>query len=78
MNLISCKKAIGIRQSEKAILNGSAKYVYIAEDADYFIKNSILGIVNKNNVPFEYVASKKLLGSACGIEVSAAVVALLI
>lgn len=65
-------KVVGTKQSLKAIKNGEAKVVFIAEDVDLPIKKKIMNAVNDNNVPVEIVESKLKLGRACGIDVSAA------
>ncbi len=70
-------KVIGLKQTVKAITDGSAKKVYLAEDADAPIKEEITDLCERRGVPLELVQSKGSLGKACGIECSASVTALL-
>lgn len=76
-NLKSGKKTVGIKQSLKAVENGTAKIVYIAEDADEKVKNSIKNAIGNRPLEVFHVDTMKQLGKACGIEVGAAVACLL-
>ncbi|GAE93760.1 Firmicutes ribosomal L7Ae family protein [Gracilibacillus boraciitolerans JCM 21714] len=60
----------------KAIKNGQAKEVIIANDADLHITSKISLAASEHNIPYSYVDSRKKLGKACGIDVSAATVAI--
>ena len=71
------KKAIGIKQTIKAVENNTAKLVFIAVDADEKIVNSLKELCLTNAVEIEHVESMKQLGKACGIEVGASAVCLL-
>jgi large subunit ribosomal protein L7A len=71
------KKTVGLKQSIKAIENGSAQIVYIAQDADEKIITNIKDLCAKGNVNVVYVENMKTLGKACGIDVDAAVVGIL-
>ena len=71
------EKAIGIKQSLKAVENGTAKLVYIAKDADEKVVNVIKDLCRKNAIEIVYTENMKLLGKACGIEVGAAAVCIL-
>ena len=71
------KKAIGIKQTLKAVENNTAELVFIALDADEKIVNSLKELCLTNTVETEYVESMKQLGKACGIEVGASAVCLL-
>lgn len=71
------KKAIGIKQTLKAVENNTAKLVFIAMDADEKIVNSLKGLCLANKVEMEQVETMKQLGKACGIEVGASAVCLL-
>ena len=70
-------KSVGLKQTMKAIEQGKAQEVIIAKDADRKLAAKIVHYCNVNNVVFTYVDSMKKLGKACGIDVGAAVVALL-
>ncbi len=70
-------KAIGIKQTLKAVENDTAKVVFIAMDADEKITGSLKELCLSNNVTLEYVDTMKQLGKAVGIEVGASAVCLL-
>lgn len=71
------KKTVGVKQTLKAVEEGSAKIVYIAKDADGKVTNDIAGLCQSSSIRIEYVDTMKLLGKACGIQVGAAVAAVL-
>ena len=70
-------KAVGVKQSKKAVQSGQAVHVFIAEDADPFVTDPIAALCEKCSVPVSYVPEMAALGNACGIKVGAAVAALL-
>ena len=70
-------KAIGIKQTLKAVESNTAKVVFIARDADEKIVSNLKVLCLYNAVEVEYAESMKLLGKACGIEVGASAVCLL-
>lgn len=67
---------IGTKQTVKAIRNGIAKEVYIATDAERNLTAKVISIAEDMNIPIIYVDSMKMLGKACGIDVSASTVAI--
>jgi large subunit ribosomal protein L7A len=67
--------SIGTKQATKAVEVGKAVEVFIANDADPRITAKLVSLCRKMEVPLTYVDSMKLLGKACGIEVGAAVAA---
>ncbi len=70
-------KAIGIKQTLKAVENDTAKVVFIAMDADEKITGSLKELCLSNDIALEYVDTMKQLGKAVGIEVGASAVCLL-
>lgn len=66
-------KAVGIKQTIKAIEKGSVKIVYIAKDADERVVGKIVELCRKGNIQLKYVDTMKSLGKACNIDVGAAV-----
>lgn len=72
--LKSKDKVIGIKQSLKAVENGSVKTVYIAKDADEKVVSPLKELCRKNALEIVYIENMKLLGKACGIDVGAAAV----
>jgi len=67
---------IGTKQTVKAINNGEVSEVFIAKDADQHIIDKVMNSINKFNIPYTFVDSKKKLGKACKIEVGASTVAI--
>lgn len=73
----SNKRIVGLKQTVKAVRNGTAKYVYVAEDADDFIKQSVLDACGGTDLQIIYVSSMKELGDACGIDIGASTAAII-
>jgi large subunit ribosomal protein L7A len=69
------KLQIGTKQATKAVESGVAAEVFIAKDADPRITNKMVNLCRKLGVQVTYVDSMKQLGKACGIEVGAAIAA---
>ncbi|MGE5676523.1 MAG: ribosomal L7Ae/L30e/S12e/Gadd45 family protein [Pseudomonadota bacterium] len=73
----SNKRIVGLKQTVKAVRNGTAKFVYVAEDADDFIKQSVLDACGGTDLQIIYVSSMKELGDACGIDIGASTAAII-
>lgn len=69
------KISVGTKQATKAVETGIAVEVFVAKDADPRITNKMVSLCKKTGVQVTYVDSMKQLGKACGIEVGAAIVA---
>lgn len=67
--------AVGRKQTVKAVKAGLAARVFLASDADSFIRDEILELCAQNGVPVDESQDMLSLGRACGIEVQAAAVA---
>lgn len=74
-DLANFKLVVGSKQLRKALENGRAKYVFLAENADPAITEPILAKCKLNHVSYAWVRTMQELGSACGIEVGAAAAA---
>lgn len=70
-------RIVGTKQTVKAIESGKVELVYLAEDADDFIKRKIVQLCDKHQVPIQYISTMKELGKASGIQVGAALAATL-
>lgn len=70
------KLSIGTKQTTKMVELGKAIEVYIAKDAEQRLIIRIVNLCKKMGVPVTYVESMKTLGKSCGIEVGAAMVAI--
>ena len=71
------EKIVGIKQLRKALSDGRARKVFVADDADPKLTGPILDQCASDGVEVEHVPAMAELGRACGIEVGAAVAALL-
>ncbi|QGQ93611.1 50S ribosomal protein L7ae-like protein [Paenibacillus psychroresistens] len=69
------KISIGTKQATKMIEAGKAQEVFVAKDADPRVTTKVIALCKKMGVQVTYVDSMKLLGKACGIEVGAAIAA---
>lgn len=75
--LKSANKAIGIKQSSRAVENDTAKLVFVAEDAEEKVTGRIKELCKAKSIEIVPVDSMKTLGKACGIEVGAAAACIL-
>ena len=71
------KRAVGVKQTEKAVAKNNAAVVYVAADADERITERLLELCRANDVKVVEMASMNDLGKACGIHVKAAAAAVL-
>lgn len=69
------KLSIGVKQATKSIEQGRVTDVLIARDADPRITVKAIHLCDKLGIEITYVDSMKHLGKACGIDVGAAIVA---
>ena len=69
------KTVVGLKQLRKALENGKAKCVFLAENADPALTEPIIVLCQKGQVSYTWVRSMADLGRACGIEVGAAAAA---
>ncbi|MEX1030044.1 MAG: 50S ribosomal protein L7ae-like protein [Paenibacillaceae bacterium] len=70
--------SIGTKQTTRMVELGQALEVFVARDADPRITLKIINLCKKMGVKVTYVDSMKQLGKACGIEVGAAMAAVVI
>ncbi|MFO7266269.1 MAG: ribosomal L7Ae/L30e/S12e/Gadd45 family protein [Limnochordales bacterium] len=70
-------RAVGTRQTLKAIQNGTAQVVYIARDADPHVVKPVEDLCRKAGIELVYVDHMKELGRYCSIDVGAAAAAIL-
>lgn len=68
---------VGVKQLRKALLNGRARYVYLAKNADPAITLPIGQLCEEHSVNVCWCASMTELGKACGIDVGASAAAVL-
>ena len=70
-------KVVGVKQTKRAVNDGKAARVFLAEDADPRVTAPVEALCAEKQIPVERVPQMKELGSACGIAVPSAVAALL-
>lgn len=68
---------VGAKQLKKALKNGTATQVFLAENADPAITDPLQALCLANHVPCLWVSSMLDLGCACGIDVGAAAAAVI-
>lgn len=71
------KKTIGLKQTQRALEKGSVERVFVARDAEARVVRPIIELCRSQGVECVEVGSMFELGKACGIEVGAAVAAIL-
>ncbi len=71
------KKAVGIKQTTKALKQDIARALYVAEDADAYLIDQLIELARSKQVEVIKIESMKKLGKACGIDVGAAAAAVL-
>ncbi len=75
--LRSGRKVSGVKQSRRAIRDGLARTVFLARDADPAVIGPIRALCAERGVPVNDQFTMRELGQAAGIQVGAAVAALL-
>ena len=74
--LKTATKVVGIKQLRKALTAGSAKKVFLAEDADPMLTDPIEKYCEETQTAVIHVPTMKQLGAACEISVPAAAAAI--
>ena len=69
------KLIVGAKQLKKAILSGTARHVYLAQDADPAVTGPLEALCREHGIPVSPVRTMAELGRAGHIEVGAAAVA---
>ena len=77
-NLKQNNKIVGAKQVKRALKESKVSKVYIARDAEERVTSEIVHQCDKMHIPIIDVESMSKLGDACGIDINAAVAALLI
>ena len=74
-NLRNKRIVVGTKQLKKALSNGRAQWVWLAENADPAITEPLEALCQVHSVTCVWVPDMSDLGRACGIEVGAAAAA---
>lgn len=75
--LKSDSKIVGAKQVKRALDTSSVVAVYIADDAEKKVTNEIVELCKEKQIQIIHVDTMENLGKACGIEINAAVAALI-
>ena len=75
-DLRKSKTVVGVKQLRKALQNGSARAVFLAQNADPFLTEPIAALCQQYHIPIRWVDTMLALGAACGIDVGAAAAAI--
>mgnify|MGYP004536081425 CR=1 FL=1 len=75
--LKTAKHVVGIKQLRKALREGAAETVFVAEDADLHLTDPVREACAQAAIPVVSVPTMDELGKACAIEVGAAVAAII-
>ncbi|NFA59269.1 50S ribosomal protein L7ae-like protein [Clostridium botulinum] len=70
-------KVVGVKQTVKALKNNTVKTLYVSKDADESLIKPLIELAEENSIDIIKVDTMKDLGRLCGIDVSAAIAALL-
>lgn len=71
------QRAVGAKQTLKAVEGGRARIVFLARDAEERVLAPIVRQAQQHGIEIVYVESMVQLGRICGIEVGAASAALM-
>jgi large subunit ribosomal protein L7A len=71
--LKTAAKVVGVKQLKKALREGQAAHVFVAEDAEPRVTAPVIALAKEAGVDLTMVPTMKELGQACQIEVGAAV-----
>ena len=69
------RRVVGIKQTRKAVLSGSAAKVYLALDASPALTDPLRALCAEHQIPLVEEESMALIGRKCGIAVGSAAAA---
>lgn len=75
-DLKTAKKVTGAKQVMRALKNGTARRVYLAENADPRVTEPVEALCREQGIETVSVNTMQAIGSACGIAVGSAVAAI--
>ena len=70
-------RVVGLKQTLRAIINQEVSEVYLANNADEFIRKSVEKACLENNLKLIKIGTMRELGSACGIDREASTAAII-
>lgn len=75
--LHTANKVVGIKQLRRAVRDGIAEVIYLAEDADPWIRDEVSELAHSAGLTPVCIPTMQQLGKACGISVRAAAAAII-
>ena len=69
---------IGMNQCTEAVAVGKVKKAYVAKDAAAHVREPFENLCTEHDIPITYYDTKQQLGRACGIDVGATCVVVLL
>ena len=75
--LQTANRVVGLKQTLRAIESGETDTVFIARDADDRVRVPIEALCKQKQLTISFVDTTEDLGKACGIDVGAAVAAII-
>ena len=69
---------VGLKETLKALKKNRVTSLIIAQDVEVYLLSDVLSKINHSDISVSFFESKKALGEFAGINVDAAIVALLI
>ncbi|NIK72276.1 MULTISPECIES: ribosomal L7Ae/L30e/S12e/Gadd45 family protein [unclassified Paenibacillus] len=69
---------VGAKQTTKMLEQSKAIEVYVARDADPRMREKIVHLCERLSVPVKWIDTMQELGETCGIDVGAAMAALIL
>lgn len=76
--LRTANKIVGLKQTLRAIEAGTVETVFIAENADDKVRVPVEALCKQKKLTISFVDTTETLGKACGIDVGAAVAAIIL
>lgn len=76
LKVIIMQFKVGAKQTTKMLEQQRAIKVYVARDADPQMKDKIVHLCERTGVPMKWIDTMVELGETCGIDVGAAMAAL--
>lgn len=70
-------RVVGLKQTRRAVLSGSAKKVFLACDADPALTAPLISACKEKDIPFTAAPTMREIGETCGLAVGAAAAAAL-
>ena len=74
--LATAPKVVGVKQTRRAVQTGAAVTVFVARDAEKRAVSPVLDACEQAGLTVVWAETMAELGTACGIEVSAAAAAI--